>query len=219
MVGYVVNSEHRWRAVSEILKKGPRVFQYIFSFLTLETFFLWHAVSEIKKKGPLAISPHISPFWLKQTFGFFASSIWDFEKGPLAISLHFSPFWLEQTLKKKKMYLIRSAKANLCPNMIHFDGLDFSECHAEEVTSFFWCSLYFAMRALICKKYIIHLINSWNFNIIWDNIQKDNTNRLLTYAYQYNSKVLMCVLCNITNFIMKKHCIQLWEKLCKVEKH
>ena len=26
---------------------------------------------------------------------------------------------------------------NLCPNMIHVDALDFSECHSEEVISFF----------------------------------------------------------------------------------
>ena len=26
--------------------------------------------------------------------------------------------------------------------MNHFDAVDFSECHSEEVISFFWCSLY-----------------------------------------------------------------------------
>ena len=32
---------------------------------------------------------------------------------------------------------IRITLANLCPNMIHFDALDFSECHSEEVISFY----------------------------------------------------------------------------------
>ena len=30
--------------------------------------------------------------------------------------------------------------------MIHFDALDFSEWHSEEVISFFWCSVYFAQN-------------------------------------------------------------------------
>ena len=29
----------------------------------------------------------------------------------------------------------------LCPNMINFDGVDFSERHSEEVIGFFWCSV------------------------------------------------------------------------------
>ena len=28
----------------------------------------------------------------------------------------------------------------MCPNMIHFDALDFSECRSEEVISFFFSS-------------------------------------------------------------------------------
>ena len=31
------------------------------------------------------------------------------------------------------MCLVRSSIAKLCPNMIHFDALDFSECRSEEV--------------------------------------------------------------------------------------
>ena len=31
------------------------------------------------------------------------------------------------------MSLIRSIKAYLCPNVINFDGVDFSECRSEEV--------------------------------------------------------------------------------------
>ena len=37
--------------------------------------------------------------------------------------------------------LLRINLPNLCPNMNHFDGVDFSECHSEEVISFFWCSV------------------------------------------------------------------------------
>ena len=48
-----------------------------------------------------------------------------------------SPFLLKQTLGFFQMCSIRSAIANLCPNTIHFDPLDFSECRTEEVISFF----------------------------------------------------------------------------------
>ena len=30
---------------------------------------------------------------------------------------------------------------NMCPNMNHFDAVDFSERHSEEVISFFWRSV------------------------------------------------------------------------------
>ena len=40
------------------------------------------------------------------------------------------------------MCLLRTNLPNLCPNMIHVDALDFSECHSEEVISFFWRSVY-----------------------------------------------------------------------------
>ena len=38
---------------------------------------------------------------------------------------------------------------NLCPNMNQFDAVDFSECHSEEVISFFWRSVYICRN--ICK--------------------------------------------------------------------
>ena len=43
---------------------------------------------------------------------------------------------------------------NLCPNMNHFDAaVDFSECHSEEVISFFWRSVYLASkRAPVSEK-------------------------------------------------------------------
>ena len=31
------------------------------------------------------------------------------------------------------MWLVGTTIAKLCPNMVHFDALDFSECHSEEV--------------------------------------------------------------------------------------
>ena len=36
------------------------------------------------------------------------------------------------------MCFIKSIIACLCQNMINFDAVDFSECHSEEVISFFW---------------------------------------------------------------------------------
>ena len=39
--------------------------------------------------------------------------------------------------------LLRINLPNLCPNMNHFDAVDFSECHSEEVINFFWRSVYF----------------------------------------------------------------------------
>ena len=40
------------------------------------------------------------------------------------------------------MFILRSIKAYLCPNMINFDAVDFSERRPEEVISFFWRSVY-----------------------------------------------------------------------------
>ena len=40
------------------------------------------------------------------------------------------------------IFLLRSIKAYLCPNMMHFDAVDFSERLPEEVISFFWRSVY-----------------------------------------------------------------------------
>ena len=40
------------------------------------------------------------------------------------------------------MCLLRINLPNMCPNMNHFDAVDFSECHSEEVISFFWRSVY-----------------------------------------------------------------------------
>ena len=59
-----------------------------------------------------------------------------FEIWPLAISSHLSPLWLKYTFVFQ-MCLWRINLPNLCPNMNHFDEVDFSECHSEEVISSF----------------------------------------------------------------------------------
>ena len=66
-----------------------------------------------------------------------------FKKCPLAMALHFSPFWHNQTFVFQ-MCLIMNRKnySFLCPNMIYFDAVDFSECRSKEVISFFWRSVY-----------------------------------------------------------------------------
>ena len=46
------------------------------------------------------------------------------------------------------MCLLRINLPNLCPNMNHFDAVDFSECHSEEVISFFWRSVYIQNHTL-----------------------------------------------------------------------
>ena len=59
--------------------------------------------------------------------------------------LRFHPILVLFDLTKRlffQMCLVRSTIAKLCPNMIHFDALDFSECRSEEVISFFWRSVY-----------------------------------------------------------------------------
>ena len=47
------------------------------------------------------------------------------------------------------MCLLRINLPNLCPNMNHFDVVDFSECHSEEVISFFWRSVYMYMYFIL----------------------------------------------------------------------
>ena len=53
----------------------------------------------------------------------------------------FSPFWIEKILCFLDI-LIKKYKAYLCPNIINFDSVDFSERRPEEVISFFWRSVY-----------------------------------------------------------------------------
>ena len=55
-----------------------------------------------------------------------------FEKLLLAISPHFSPVLLKQTFVYLAV-LNKYSLANLCPSMMYFDPLDFSECPSEKV--------------------------------------------------------------------------------------
>ena len=47
------------------------------------------------------------------------------------------------------MSLLRINLPNLCPNMNHFDAVDFSECDSEEVISFFWRSFLISLSSLL----------------------------------------------------------------------
>ena len=53
------------------------------------------------------------------------------------------------------IFLLSSIKAYLCPNMINFDAVDFSERRPEEVISFSLRSVYLNKKYLIC-----HLLNA-----------------------------------------------------------
>ena len=44
-----------------------------------------------------------------------------------------------------QIFLLKSSRAYVCPNIINFDGVDFSGRRPEEVISFFWRSVYFIM--------------------------------------------------------------------------
>ena len=47
------------------------------------------------------------------------------------------------------MCLLRKNLHNMCQNMNHFDAVDFSEWHSEEVISFFWRSVYIPQPNLL----------------------------------------------------------------------
>ena len=55
-----------------------------------------------------------------------------------------------------QMCFIRRTIAYLCPNMINFDVVDFSEHRSEEVISFFWCSVYISPSCILM--YQINLV-------------------------------------------------------------
>ena len=47
-----------------------------------------------------------------------------------------------------EMCLVRSTIAKLCPNVIHFDALDFSECRSEKVMFLLTLSVYSAQDSV-----------------------------------------------------------------------
>ena len=69
------------------------------------------------------------------------SSFCNFRKITFGDLTEFSLSWHKNILCFSDI-LIRSIKAYLCPNIINFDRVDFSEHRPEEVISFFWRSVY-----------------------------------------------------------------------------
>ena len=68
------------------------------------------------------------------------------------------------------MCLLRINLPNLCPNMNHFDAVDFSECYSEEVISFFWRSVY--MLLYYKKLYIL-----FYYMLLYELYEKERTQR------------------------------------------
>ena len=65
------------------------------------------------------------------------SSFCDFRKMTFRDLTAFFSFLMRENLVLFQIFLLRSIKAYLCPNIIKFDSLDFSGRRPEEVLSFF----------------------------------------------------------------------------------
>ena len=94
-----------------------------------------------------------------------ASSFCDFWKLTSCDFIAFISTFLEVNFFFVVVLIKEKFKHNLCPNMNHFDATDFSECHSEEVISFFWRSVYwffFLVRShqVHNKLVILHTIAS-----------------------------------------------------------
>ena len=59
-----------------------------------------------------------------------------------------------------QIFLLRIIKAYLCPNIIDFDSVDFSERRPEEVISFFWRLVYLLVEGLNQIQASVELIDS-----------------------------------------------------------
>ena len=82
-------------------------------------------------------------FWIHRLRGARSvSSFCDFRKITFRDLTAFSPFEVRKSCVFQ-IFLLRSIKAYLCPNIINFDCVDFSERRPEEVVSFFWRSVYY----------------------------------------------------------------------------
>ena len=85
------------------------------------------------------------------------------------------------------IFLLRSIKAYLCPNMINVDAVDFSERRPEEVISLFWRSVYMraseASELRKCCKFL-HNKSAISFNM--DGEEQPFTNKHLK-AYLKNA--------------------------------
>ena len=80
------------------------------------------------------------------------SSFCDFWKMTFHDLTAFYPFWKEKMSCFFRYILLRGIKAYLCPNIIYFDSVDFSEPCPEEVISFFWRSVYVRIYTHIITK-------------------------------------------------------------------
>ena len=80
-------------------------------------------------------------FWIGHLRGArWVSSFCDFRKITFGDLTAFCFFWWEKILCFSD--ILKSIQAYLCPNIINFDSMDFSERRPEKVISFFWRSVY-----------------------------------------------------------------------------
>ena len=70
------------------------------------------------------------------------SSFCDFPKNDLSWYNHIFLLFATRKSCVFQIFLLRNIKAYLCPNIINFDSVDFSERRPAEVRSFFWRSVY-----------------------------------------------------------------------------
>ena len=67
-----------------------------------------------------------------------------------------------------QIFLLRSIKAYLCPNIINFDCVDFSERRPEEVISFFWRSVYKDLNYMYVEE--MHPPNRSELHVMWQDV-------------------------------------------------
>ena len=88
-------------------------------------------------------------FWIGRLRGARSvSSFCDFRKMTFRDLTAFFSFFEARKSCVFQIFLLRSIKAYLCPNIINFDSVDFSEHRPEEVISFFWRSVYIMIKIL-----------------------------------------------------------------------
>ena len=84
------------------------------------------------------------------------SSFCDFRKMTFRDLTAFPPFSREKSCVFQ-IFLLRSIKAYLFPNIINFDSVDFSERRPEEVISFCWRSVYLYTRDVFDRCIIVSI--------------------------------------------------------------
>ena len=110
------------------------------------------------------------------------------------------------------MCLLRRTSANLCSNMIHFDAVDFSECHSEEVISFFWRSVYVAKK----------LLNLWGLMKAYKRLLTKSIREIYNFHYLHLALMLLInLLLGVIN-IQTKHqneCISTCQRGTKITRY